>query len=724
MALNQLGLGLIFTAQNLASTAITKLAADFSKMDTAVTGGSIRVTAALKQVGIGLAAVAGGAIGLAVLKGASKRFETFEDILAKTQVTGQLTAQEMVGLENVVTDLSRTFGTELQATATGLFGIVSAGLSDAGEAAEFFGAAQKLAIAGSAGLEESVRALIGLTIGYGKSVTEAANASDVLALAAARSQADVSSFAAALPQVIPLASALKISIVELVAGIAAITETTATASEASTQLASIFSAVLRGTKQSQEAAKELGIEFTLTALKTKGLAKFLDEIGQASKGSEEKLTKLFGRVEAVRGALSLGGAQAKTFKRFIKDLGNAAGTTDRAFATMAQTSKFLTDQLTVAKDVIVTQVIGKAITPMFNVTKKLQLAFLNFIISIPRPLTRFTIKVLGLTFAFFLLVGAIIAFNAAMTFLPIVIGAVTVALATLGALLFPITAGLLAIGAVVLAIKGLIAINFLGIRDAIEDTVTSFKSLISLFQTGKISGPLAREFLKMGSGFQDFTIQMFRVGARIRGFFGGLAEGFAEFLSQFGIEVQSTGNILDDFLGLVAGLIRLILDKLPDTVKEFRALGKSIFQPEAIKNAIEFVNRISALGPVLDKMITLSNSPLANKLAGTTPLGGGFGSALAQFVGAPAGFGIGSRPGDFGIEVAGGPRTPAPTSPGLAAVTTTATQTAAGGGGGETVTVIVPVNLDGEQIANVTAQAKLRADIRKGNATPGRQRND
>lgn len=720
MALNQLGLGLVFTAQNLASTAIIKLAADFSKMDTAVTGGSVRITAALKQVGIGLAGVAGGAIGLAVLKGASKRFETFEDILAKTQVTGQLTAQEMIGLESVVVDLSRTFGTELQATATGLFGIVSAGLSDAGEAAQFFGAAQKLAIAGSAGLAESVRALIGLTIGYGKSVTEAANASDVLALAAARSQADVSSFAAALPQVIPLASALKISIVELVAGIAAITETTATASEASTQLASIFSAVLRGTKQSQEAAKELGIEFTLTALKTKGLAQFLDEIGKASKGSEEKLTKLFGRVEAVRGALSLGGAQANTFKRFIKDLGNAAGTTDRAFATMATTSKFLTDQLKVASDVIITQVVGKAITPMFNATKRLQLAFLNFLIAIPRPLTRFTVKILGLAFAFALLVGAIIAFNAAMTFLPIVIAAVGGALATLGALLLPITAALLAIATVVLAIKGAIAINLFGIRDAIDDTVTSFKSLISLFQTGKISGSLAREFLKMGSGFQDFTIQIFRVGARIRGFFSGLSEGFQLFLQQFGINIKSSGNILDTFLSLVAGLIRLILDKLPDTVEAFKQFGKSIFQPEALKNVISFVDKIAGLAPVLDKMIVLTNSPLVNKLAGVERTGS-FGPSGLTFGGAPGG---NFRPAGFdNIVFAPAPRVPAPTSPGAAAAGVGATQSAASGGRGETITVVVPVNLDGEQIATVTAQAKSRSDMRKGNTTPGRQRN-
>ena len=78
MALNNLGLGFVFTARDLASAKLTQLERRFSSPDERVAGGTARMSSAFRQLGVGLATFTAGAAmaagGLA-LAGAAGRFE-------------------------------------------------------------------------------------------------------------------------------------------------------------------------------------------------------------------------------------------------------------------------------------------------------------------------------------------------------------------------------------------------------------------------------------------------------------------------------------------------------------------------------------------------------------------------------------------------------------------------------------------------------------------------
>jgi hypothetical protein len=60
MALNNLGLGFVFTARDLASAKMTHLKRQFGSLDEQVTEGTARMSSAFRQLGVGLAVFTAG----------------------------------------------------------------------------------------------------------------------------------------------------------------------------------------------------------------------------------------------------------------------------------------------------------------------------------------------------------------------------------------------------------------------------------------------------------------------------------------------------------------------------------------------------------------------------------------------------------------------------------------------------------------------------------------
>ena len=78
MGLNNLGLGFVFTARDLASAKMTRLERRFTSLDDRVTAGTNRMTGAFRQLGVGLAVFTAGAVAVAgalSLANAAGRFE-------------------------------------------------------------------------------------------------------------------------------------------------------------------------------------------------------------------------------------------------------------------------------------------------------------------------------------------------------------------------------------------------------------------------------------------------------------------------------------------------------------------------------------------------------------------------------------------------------------------------------------------------------------------------
>ncbi|MFV2072219.1 MAG: hypothetical protein ACC742_06150 [Thermoanaerobaculales bacterium] len=103
MALNNLGLGFVFTARDLASAKMQRLERRFSSLDERVTGGTNRMTSAFRQLGIGLAVFTAGAVavgGALALANAAGRFE--QGLAAIVAVLGAVVAGFVVAFRRNV----------------------------------------------------------------------------------------------------------------------------------------------------------------------------------------------------------------------------------------------------------------------------------------------------------------------------------------------------------------------------------------------------------------------------------------------------------------------------------------------------------------------------------------------------------------------------------------------------------------------------------------------
>lgn len=94
--------------------------------------------------------------------------------------------------------------------------------------------------------------------------------------------------------------------------------------------------IVKPSEQALEVARELGIDFSASALKAKGFAQFLDEVATAANGDTAKLARLFGDVQGLNFVLSITGNQSKQFADDLRGIANASGTVEEAFEKQKQ----------------------------------------------------------------------------------------------------------------------------------------------------------------------------------------------------------------------------------------------------------------------------------------------------------------------------------------------------------------------------------------------------
>lgn len=217
-----------------------------------------------------------------------------------------------------------------------VYSAISAG-ADYTDSLDVVRAAEKLAVAGQADLGESLTTLVSSLNAYGKGMDEAESFSDLLFQTVRSGQTTLPELGNSLASVTGLAATAGVEFDELLSAVATLTATGSSTSEAVTQIRGAISNILKPTKQAKELAAELGIEFNAAALESKGFAGLMGDVGEATGGSTEQMSLLFGDVNALNGALTLTGLGAEKFAGTLDDMESSAGATDAAFEKMGGT---------------------------------------------------------------------------------------------------------------------------------------------------------------------------------------------------------------------------------------------------------------------------------------------------------------------------------------------------------------------------------------------------
>lgn len=285
-----------------------------------VTGFLADITDSIVKLDLALAAAGVGITAFAV-----KLSDDFDTAFAEIATIIGQPADNLRDFQDQILRYSETSSASLQEITNATYGAISAGV-DYQNSLELIAAAEQLAIAGKADLGETTTALVSTLNAFGASADEAGAYADTFFTAVQLGQTTIPELASTIGRLAPVAAAAGLSFDEMAAAIATITAETGTGTaEAITGIRAAITALLKPTKEAQDVASELGIEFSAAALESKGFSGVLQEVAEATGGNTETIAKLFGSVEALAPVLALTGNAADKFGENLKAFETNAG---------------------------------------------------------------------------------------------------------------------------------------------------------------------------------------------------------------------------------------------------------------------------------------------------------------------------------------------------------------------------------------------------------------
>ena len=552
MALNNLGLGFVFTARDLASGAISNLERNFTSLDRRVGLGTENIQSAFQQLGVGLAVFTAGAatVGAAFsLANAAGRFE--QSIAAVAAVSGA-TAVELEQLRGAAIDAGIATQFSPTEATMGLRELAQAGFN-AQESMQLLIPVLDLA-AGSLG-ELSPQQAAGLASqamkAFGISTDQASISVDRMLQAVNVFALNASELPMALGTASRGAQALHQSLSETLIALGLVKNVIPGVERASTATAVAMERL--ADPQVQQRLRGIGVAVVDSQ---GGFRAFLDVLGDMAPAldrmSESQrsafLLQAFGRealggVNAILTQVTSGirtntgetvrGAQAIAYLR--DQFENAGGTAARFREQMLNTfegqKRLLAGSLETLA-IVAGEPFAQVFRPLVTIVVDVVNAVLGVFRQLPAPVKRaFAAFVVGAG-AVIAMVGAVIAAKAGIALLIIGLKAAGI---TLGGLLATILPAVLIFGVLALAVAGFVVAfrnNVGGIADFFQGVGArislAFRGLTQLFDQGGFSGAVRDELNRAeNQGLKDFLINVFLWVNRIRNFFAGIATGFS-----------------------------------------------------------------------------------------------------------------------------------------------------------------------------------------------------
>ena len=552
MALNNMGLGFVFTARDLASGAIGNLERNFMSLDRRVGLGADRIQTAFRQLGVGLAVFTAGAATVGAAFSMANAAGRFEQAVAGVAAVSGATAQELAQLRDAAIAAGVATQYSPVEAAQGLRDLAQAGFN-AQESMGLLVPVLDLA-AGSLG-QLSPQAAAGLAAqsikAFGLSVDEAGIAVDRILKSVNVFAISAGELPLALGTASRGAQALNQSLSETLISVGLVKNVVPGVERASTAVAVAMERM--ADPKVQQGLRGIGVSVTDSQDRFRGFLDILGDLGpQLDRMSEAQrsafLLSTFGRealggVNAILTQVTNGvrtntgetvrGAQAIAYLR--DQFENAGGTAARFREQMLNTfegQKTLLQGSLETLAIVAGEPFAQVFKPLVSIIVEVVNAVLEVFRQLPAPAKRaFAAFVVGAG-AVLALVGGVIAAKAGIALLVIGLKAAGV---TIGGLLATILPAVLIFGVLALAVAGFVVAfqnNVGGIADFArgvwEKVSLAFRGLVQLFDQGGFSGAVRDELNRAENrGLKDFLINVYLWVNRIRNFFAGLATGFS-----------------------------------------------------------------------------------------------------------------------------------------------------------------------------------------------------
>ncbi len=572
MSLNNLGLGFVFTARDLASGQIQNLERNFTSLDKRVGLGTENIQTSFQQLGVGLAVFTAGAatVGAAFsLANAAGRFE--QSIAAVAAVSGA-TTEELSQLRDaainagIATQYSPTEATQ------GLRELAQAGFN-AQESMQLLipvldlaaGSLGELSPQEAAGLASQAMKAFGLETGEASvAVDRMLQAVNVFALNASE-----------LPMALGIASrgaqSLHQSMSETLVTLGLVKNIIPTVERASTGVAVAMERM--ADPDVQKKLTGIGVSVTdsqghfrnfLDVLNdmtpaldkmtdAKRSAFLLDAFGAHALGSVQAvLTQVTNGIRTNTGETVKGGAAVAYLRdQFENAAGTAANFREKMLNTFEGQKKLLSGSMETLA-IVAGEPFAQVFKPLVTIVVDVVNAILGVFRQLPGPVKKAFAGFVVAAGTIVALVGAVIAAKAGFALLVIGLKAAGV---TLGGILTTMLPAIAIFALLAAAVAGFVVAfraNVGGIADFFhgvgERISLVFRGLMQLWETGAFSGAVRDELNRTeNGGLKDFVIRVFLWVNRIRNFFSGIASGVAA-----GVEAAKPS--LELFMGAIRKL--------------------------------------------------------------------------------------------------------------------------------------------------------------------------
>jgi TP901 family phage tail tape measure protein len=497
-----------------------------------------------------------------------------------------------------VANLAIQFGQEQTTAARAFYQAISSGAVNAFDATEGLTAAGKLAVGGITSLDNAVDGLTTIMNAYELSASDSNRITDAFFIAMKKGKTTVGDLAASISNVTPIASSLGVELEEVLGTVSAITTDGTLTAEAVTQLRSALTGLSKQTPQLAKVLNDLNIASIKTAIEDQGLVGLLNTIISQTDGSTEKLTELFGRIEAVNGILTLTGNASDNFADTMNEMAvaseNAGKVTEEAFKKIAETDQFRS-QMAIAQLKNSMRILGEFVNMIWIPILESAATAVGSLTSALDALTDLDSDISSFAVAVTALSTALTVFNTA---------AASSVLAKFGPALIALLPDIKKLAADVALAAG----KFLLITGAIAGVLTGIDLLIRNWELWETLGERVLKRLQLQFATLNLKIQEFF--SSIQSFFGKNTlekamiksrNSVSELESEVFILDKRVNSLLDDFdfgsAGKIFDLLTKDVEDLGETIEKTGKKAKEDLLPELStdqKNALLQLEKATA----------------------------------------------------------------------------------------------------------------------------------
>ena len=276
---------------------------------------------------------------------ASEKAAEFETNVAMVSTVADTTVLSADQLTAQISGLSTDTARDVNELADATYNAISAGVATEG-AVQTVGEASKLATAGFTSSSSALSVLTTALNAYQLEASEVTNISDSLITSQNLGVMTIDQLSSSMGKAISTASAYSIDLYNLESGYISLTKAGVSVEESTTYLSSMFNELGSSSSDvSKILVEETGQSFGQLMESGYTLADVLEILYNNVDQNSEALMNLWGSAEAGKAANAVINQGLDTFNTNLDKLKNSAGTTEKAYATMTNTTEFATQRM-------------------------------------------------------------------------------------------------------------------------------------------------------------------------------------------------------------------------------------------------------------------------------------------------------------------------------------------------------------------------------------------